>query len=106
MKSTSEQLIRICLLTRLVCVFSLVVRAQSANQFRTVFGRFAINLPVKYSQFEFVNFEIAKYKFPVRLYRWQFEHEVFTLTVGEGTNNLEQPEYTKLFLDDLRSQYS
>ena len=106
MKLAGKILICFCALCGFLCSYGQTPGTQQPYQFRTVFGRFAINLPSKYSQYELVNFEIAKYKFPVRLYRWQFEHEVFTLTAGEGTNNLEKPEYTKLFLDDLRSQYS
>jgi hypothetical protein len=104
MKLVCKILIFICGLIGSACAF--VAYAQQPDQFRTVFGRFAINLPAKYSEYEFVNFEIAKYKFPVRLYRWNFEHDVFTVCVGEGSNDLDKPEYAKLFLDDLRRQYT
>jgi hypothetical protein len=87
-------------------VFLILTRAQQVNEFRTIFGGFAIKLPEKYSEYKPASFKIADYSFPARIYRWNFEHEIFSISTGEGTNDLEKPEYTKLFLDDLRKQYA
>src|SRR5947209_5466168 len=106
MTSSSRQLVRTCLLTGLVCILSLVARAQESGEFRTVFGGFGVKLPEKYSEYKPASFEIANYRFPTRIYRWNFEHAVFTISSGEGANDLEKPECTKLFLDDLRRQYA
>lgn len=103
MKLRSRVLICICLLSG--GVGNAIARGQQPEQFRTVFGAFAVNLPEKYSEFIFASFEIANYKFPARLYRWNSERDIFTIVTGEGANDLEKPEFTKLFLDDLRRQY-
>ena len=51
MTSSSRQLVRTCLLTGLVCILSLVARAQESGEFRTVFGGFGVKLPEKYSEY-------------------------------------------------------
>jgi hypothetical protein len=84
----------------------LTARAQPANEFRTVFGGFAVKLPEKYSEYKPASLNIANYKFPTRIYRWNFEHAIFSIGSGEGANDLEKPEYTKLFVEDLRNQYA
>jgi len=88
------------------CASAFTARAQESGEFRTVFGGFGVKLPNKYSEYKPALLQIANYKFPTRIYHWNFEHEIFTISSGEGTNDLEKPEYAKLFLDDFRRQYA
>jgi hypothetical protein len=95
----------ICAVSGWFYSWNAIARAQQPDQFRTVFAGFSINLPANYSEYKFASTEIARYKFPARMYRWNSDHDAFTIYVGEGTNDLEKPEYTKLFFDDLRNQH-
>lgn len=104
MRQVLRVLIFICLLSG--GVGSAIVRGQQPEQFRTAFGGFGVNLPQKYSEYKSASLDVANYRFPVRVYRWKSDRDSFTITAGEGANDLEKPEYTKLFLDDFRRQYA
>lgn len=87
-----------------LCFKLRAAQAQDAEVFRSLLSQFAINLPVKGSEFNSLVAVVADYPFPVRQYRWKAKDETITILAGSGQNDLEVPEYTKLFLDDFKAQ--
>src|SRR5205809_1963036 len=95
----------ICLVIGCVLLAQSTGGAQEPDEFRTVVSGFGIKLPKTFSDYRNVSMEVAKYRFPTRIYRWNKDNETFTIWFGEGANDLENPQYAKFFPDDFRNQY-
>ena len=78
---------------------------QDCDEFRSLIIGFAVALPEKVTVYKPGRMEIAKYVFPVNFYRWESPDDNVDIIIGEGTNNLEYPEYTKLFLSSHRELF-
>jgi len=97
--------LKILTLTGCVLFAQSIGRAQEADEFRSVLSGFSIKLPRTLSAYRNVAMEVAKNRFPTRIYRWNRDDETFTVWVGDAWTDLENPKDARLFLDDFPAQY-
>lgn len=91
-----------------VLLFAITVTGQTpANtekEFRSILGRFGIQLPQDYSDYKAVPLDLSGQKVLVSIYSWNIAIGQFTVSYAAGSKDLEKTGEAGSFLRDYRAQ--